>query len=233
MPRLFPLICVGLIAALAGCGAPVAPGGNAPHLSPEQAASSFFDVVARVEPVAEDQCRQRTVGVNCDFEIEVDGNLRAAPNAFQSVNDAGQPVIIFTVAMIADAENADELAFVLGHETAHHILGHLSRQARNADAGADVFAEMATKNGGTARDVAQAREIGAEIGARVYSKTFELEADELGTIIALRAGYDPLRGAGFFTRLPDPGDRFLGSHPPNAERLAVVRATVRRMGPAG
>ena len=36
-------------------------------------------------------------------------------------------------------------------------------------------------------------------------------------------------GTGFFDRLPDPGDRFLGTHPPNAERKAVVAATVRQM----
>jgi hypothetical protein len=34
------------------------------------------------------------------------------------------------------------------------------------------------------------------VGARRYSKAFELEADALGTVIAARAGYDPLRGCG-------------------------------------
>lgn len=37
--------------------------------------------------------------------------------------------------------------------------------------------------------------------------------------------YDPLRGAEFFTRIPDPGNRFLGTHPPNAARLETVRRT--------
>ncbi|MFN4204725.1 MAG: peptidase M48, partial [Tabrizicola sp.] len=40
---------------------------------------------------------------------------------------------------------------------------------------------------------------------------------------------DPVRGSGFFDRLPDPGDKFLGSHPPNAQRKAQVAATVRRL----
>ena len=59
---------------------------------------------------------------------------------------------------------------------------------------------------------------------------FELEADELGTVIAVRAGYNPLIGAGFFTKIPDPGDKFLGTHPPNGDRLAVVRRTAAQLG---
>jgi hypothetical protein len=66
------------------------------------------------------------------------------------------------------------------------------------------------------------------MAARSYSKDFELQADALGAEIALVAGYDPLRGTAFFDRLPDPGDKFLGSHPPNAARKAQAAATVRR-----
>jgi predicted Zn-dependent protease len=67
------------------------------------------------------------------------------------------------------------------------------------------------------------------VAARGYSREFELEADALGAEIAWTAGFDPVRGTGFFDRLPDPGDRFLGTHPPNAERKATVAAAVRRM----
>lgn len=203
---------------------------SGPELSASQAATNFIEVVRNVEPVAEQVCRRNAAGINCDFLIVVDRNARAGPNAFQSLDEAGRPVVIFTVAMIAQARNGDELAFVLGHEAAHHIAGHLSRQAANAAAAAEIFAQMATSTGGTASDVASAKEIGAAVGARSYSMEFELEADGLGTIIAVRAGYDAERGAAYFTRIPDPGNRFLGSHPPNAARIEVVRDTARRMG---
>ena len=39
---------------------------------------------------------------------------------------------------------------------------------------------------------------------------------------AHEAGYDPRIGALYFARIPDPGDRFLGTHPPNADRQRVV-----------
>ena len=127
--------------------------------------------------------------------------------------------------MINSVRNADELAFVMGHEASHHIMGHLGRMQQNAAVGAVIFSGLASMSGASAANVRTAEEFGAAVGARTYSKDFELEADALGTIITARAGYNPLRGAEFFTRIPDPGDRFLGTHPPNASRLDTVRRT--------
>ena len=221
-----------LAVMLAGCEvtAPM-PGPAAPGLSAEAAARSFVEVVRTVEPVAEAECRRlAATGTNCDFVIRVDRDPRAAPNAYQSLGPDGKPVITFTVALIATAANADEMAFVLGHEAAHHIAGHLARQARDAATGAAIMAGLATMAGASPADVDSAQRLGAAVGARSYSREYELEADRLGTIIVARAGYDPIRGAGYFATIPDPGDRFLGTHPPNAERLAVVRATALQPG---
>jgi predicted Zn-dependent protease len=113
----------------------------------------------------------------------------------------------------------------MAHEAAHHIENHLDQQRRNATLGAVVFGQLAGVTGGGNDAIRTAQELGAAVGARTYSKDFELEADRLGTIIAARAGYDPVRGADFFFRVPDPGDRFLGTHPANAERVQVVHQT--------
>ena len=198
---------------------------SAPTQSVDAAARSFIRVVRTVEPVAERECRTRTTGVNCDFNIVVDDRPGQPANAFQTIDKQGRPVVAFTLALIADARNEDELAFVLGHETAHHIAGHIGRQQQNAVAGAVIFSGLATLSGGDSSAVESAQRLGAQVGARTYSKNFELEADALGTVITKRAGYDPLRGAQFFARIPDPGDRFLGTHPPNSSRLEVVRKT--------
>ncbi len=219
------------VAALAfsGCTAPVARApdvGAVDRLPARQAARMFAQVVQTVEPVAESECRSRTRGVNCDFHIVVDDRPDQPPNAFQTLDRTGRPVIAFTVALIADARNADELAFVMGHEAAHHIEGHIARQGQNAVAGAILAGGLAVLLGGDQVLVDTVQRAGARVGARSYSKAFELEADALGTLITHRAGYDPLKGAVFFSRIPDPGDRFLGTHPPNAQRLETVRATV-------
>ncbi|WP_109466611.1 M48 family metallopeptidase [Albibacillus kandeliae] len=204
--------------------------GDDGRLSTQEAMRNFSEVVGRVEPVAEQECRKDAPQLNCDFLIQLDKRRSAPENAYQSLDENGRPVITFTLALITGTENADELAFVLSHEAAHHIRDHLARQRRNAEAGAVVFAGLATLTGGTEADVANAQKLGAAVGARTYSKEFELEADELGTIIAYRAGFNPLIGANYFTRIPDPGDRFLGTHPPNAERIATVKRTARRLG---
>lgn len=198
--------------------------GNVP-LRARQAAQRFIAVVETVEPVAERECRARTRGLNCDFLIVVDDRPGQAPNAFQTLDRAGRPVVAFNLALIATVRNSDELAFIMGHETAHHILNHIARQRDSATAGAVIFGGLASITGGDARAIETAQRIGASVGARTYSKDFELEADELGTIISARAGYDPIRGSQFFTRIPDPGNRFLGTHPPNSQRAEIVRRT--------
>lgn len=197
----------------------------APAAAPATRVQTFAAVVDRVAPVAEAECRRRAPGANCDFRIVVDARPNQPPNAFQTLDDDGRPIVAFTLGLIAEARNADELAFVMGHEAAHHIAGHIPRQQANAAAGALVFAGLAVLTGGDANAVRSAQEIGAAVGARAYSKDFELEADALGTVITHQAGFDPVRGAAFFDRIPDPGDRFLGTHPPNADRIATVRRT--------
>ncbi|WP_135501199.1 M48 family metallopeptidase [Roseovarius aestuariivivens] len=221
------------LALLTACEVTTAPTGPAQPGQPQARTVSapngsqlnrFRQVVARVEPEAERYCRARTGrGTNCDFNIVIDDRRGQPPNAFQTLDRNGRPIIAFTLALIADTRNSDELAFVLSHEAAHHIAGHIPRQRQNAAAGAILLGGLATLAGAGASTVDAATNIGASVGARSYSKDFELEADALGTVIARRSGYDPVRGAAYFTRIPDPGDRFLGTHPPNAQRIETVR----------
>ena len=190
------------------------------RVSSGTAIANFRSVVATVEPVAERECRRRAPDLNCDFAIIVNRDPRLPPNAFQTIDRSGRPIIGFTQALIRDARNRDELAFIMGHEAAHHIARHLTKQRQNAIGGAVAGGIIAATLG---LDVRNGQELGGTLGARVYSKENELEADALGTVIAKKAGFDPVKGAQFFNRIPDPGDRFLGTHPPNAERFRTVR----------
>lgn len=231
-----PLIAA-LVLSLAGCvtvAAPPVPVGPDPALDPVNQAAraqalTFLQVVAAVEPVAERVCRSRAAVRSCDFRIVVDDRPGQPPNAFQTVDNRGRPVVGFTLALIADARNADELAFVLGHEAAHHIAGHIPRRQEQAMSGALLAGVLAQANGLSPDEIRAAQDLGAVVAARSYSREFELEADAMGAEIAFIAGFDPVLGSGFFDRLPDPGDKFLGSHPPNAQRKAQVEATVLRL----
>ena len=96
-------------------------------------------------------------------------------------------------------------------------------------AGALIFGALASLGGAGQAGVQTAQDLGANVGARTYAKDFELSADRLGTVISHSAGYDPVRGSQYFSRIPDPGNRFLGTHPPNAARVQVVKETAARL----
>ena len=221
------LVIAGLV--LSGCVATTqAPQGTRTvtpiNASPDTAAGSRFEsVIAQVEPVAERMCRVRLPGGNCDFLIQVDTRPNQPMNAFQTLDRNGRPILAFNLALIAGVRNADELAFVVSHEAAHHIAAHIPRQQQSAATGAVLLGGLAAITGAGSAGIEAALDVGATVGARTYSKDFELEADALGTVIAKRSGFDPVRGAEFFSQIPDPGNVFLGTHPPNAERVATVR----------
>ncbi|MEM8869790.1 MAG: M48 family metallopeptidase [Pseudomonadota bacterium] len=231
------LLFVSVALALTGCtittGTAPAPTSGQPRqevrtVSNTTATRNFRAVVRRVEPVAEQVCRERGNNRNCDFRIIIDPNTRLAPNAYQTLDRNGRPVIGFTQSLIAQARNQDELAFILGHEAGHHIKRHIPRSQRSAVTGAILGGLAGGIFGGDAgAEVGQ--RFGGTVGARRYSKEFELQADDMGTRIAHRAGYNPVRGARYFNRIPEPGNGFLASHPPNADRIAQVRRTAAKI----
>lgn len=235
-------LSVLLGAALAACGPayqiPVAPvqGQPVPVVAPTAAgparsyASARADwnrVVARVEPAAERICREEAPGQPrdyCDFRIRLMEDPGAPPNAFQTIGDDGRPLVVMTSSLLADTRNADEIAFVLSHETGHHIAGHIARQRTNVALGALILGTLAQAAGGEGGFASEAADLGAFVGSRTYSQTFELEADTLGAYIAARAGFDPDRGALMFARMPvATGPASLWStHPPSPQRLSTV-----------
>ena len=233
MKRLLIVACLALSACIdvsqpAPVSGPPLPQAG-PALSPDRAARNFAVVVSRMEPVIEQECRASGIRSNCDFRIVVDDRPNQPPNAYQTLGKNGRPIIAFTLGLIAEARNADELAFVMGHEAAHHIEQHIPRQQQEALTGAIILGGLTAATGGDQAAIQSAQRIGGTLGARRYAKEYELEADALGTVLAWRAGYDPERGAAFFTRIPDPGNRFLGTHPPNASRIDTVRRTLARL----
>jgi len=229
MPTFRPLAALLAALALQACVAPSPPlAPTAPRA--DGAAERFIAVSNRIEPVAEALCRSLRRGpANCDIQIAVDDRPGLEPNAFQTIDGSGRPYVVFTLSLIELAGSADELAFVMGHEAAHHIAGHIPRREESARTGAILAGVLASVSGLSTEEVRQAQGIGASIGAQRYSQDFELEADALGAEITLRAGFDPVKGTAFFDRLPDPSKGFLNTHPPNAMRKQVVAETVRRL----
>lgn len=189
-----------------------------------------IEVTRRMEPVAEQVCRAQTPRQNCDFEFLVNRDPRSGVNAFQTINpNNGRPVVILTVGLIRSVRNADELAFVIGHEAAHHIAQHIQQQEAAAQAGAQIFGASAQQQGASRDEIIAAAQQGAFVGFRQFSQRAELEADSLGTQITCLAGFDALAGSRFFAQLSDPEAGVFSTHPPTAARIRIVEETAAQL----
>ena len=249
-----PFAAVLVAVALAGCAdaprgpvyepAPVVAAPQPPR--PAAGASrggtvaAYRAAAARVEPVAEAMCRDADTGRSrryCAFDFRLVDDPRLGPNAFQTVGSDGTPIVAMTMQLVAETQNADEIAFILGHEAAHHISDHIAKSQTQAAAGALVLGTLAGLGNASDATIRDMMNIGASLGGRVYSQSYELEADSLGAYIAARAGYDPVRGAVVFTRPAlAGGGGLLSTHPASAQRQSVVAGTaaeIRRQQAAG
>lgn len=227
MPR-FWSFCLFIFVLLAGCAS--LPNQNAvtTNATSGPTEEEFRDIVGRLAPVVQGTCERLSIVENCSIRLYVADAPADNANAFQSVDRRGRPFVLVTRPLLAEIRNEDEIALVLAHEAAHHILNHLQRQRDDSSKGATVLAQAATRDGGSRREIREARRVGALVGARLFAQEYELQADALAALILRDAGFDPLRGAEFFKRIPDPGNHALNTHPSNAARLTVVRDAVLR-----
>ena len=70
------------------------------------------------------------------------------------MNEEGQPILGFTMTLLTDMYNADEIAFVIGHEAAHHILSHIDRQKGSSiDAACNLSAAFDGRSSGGGREI--------------------------------------------------------------------------------
>lgn len=227
---------VAILASVSGCVAPRVP--EPQVIEPVNEADSvqtsgnglreadFIRVVRRIGPYAQKLCLEAASHKSCDFLIVMDDRPHQPANAFQFLTAERRPVIAVTIPLLDEVQNDDELAFVIGHEAAHHIAGHLQQQSDTAYQGAMLGGFTAAILGADAEAIEAAQDIGAFVGSRQFSKSHEIEADQLGAQIAIMAGFDPELGVAYFTRIPDPGQKFLGSHPSNEERIKAVQESI-------
>ena len=212
-----------------------------PARSQSRALSDFRRAAPRVGVQARAFCREerpRAAARDCDFQIKLIDDPKAPPNAYQTIGKDGRPLIVLTISLLAQTGSADEIAFVLSHEAGHHIAGHLGKQQTQQMLGALVLGGLVAASGaGSSQAIEDAINIGAALGGRAYSQTYELEADTLGAFIAARAGYDPERGSLLFARPAlSGGGGLLSTHPASPQRLATVQratAEIRRQQAAG
>ena len=117
----------------------------------------------------------------------------------------------------------DEIAFILGHEMAHIIQGHvMERMISNS-------AIAAASRAAPIRDVltASLRELGIKFLETAYSQDQESEADRLGVRLAISAKYDPHGAIRVLSRIAEFEDKsklgnYFSSHPACNARIRNI-----------
>lgn len=110
-----------------------------------------------------------------------DLNAFAAPGGY----------VIITKGLYRRMQNESQLAGVLGHEVAHVVKKHhlkVLQKQQLLNIGAGLLGEKYGKDNQTVEKVIGS---GAEIMARGLDKDAEYEADRMGMVLAIRAGYEP------------------------------------------
>ena len=126
--------------------------------------------------------------------------------------------------LIANAENASELAGVMAHEINHVVARHSTEQI-SRQYGLSVLAGLVLgQNPGAVSQIAAQIVAGGALAR--FSREAEREADALGIKAMHAAGYDPRGMAAMFRVLQahsksDPGrvEQFFATHPTTEERI--------------
>lgn len=109
-----------------------------------------------------------------------DLNAFAAPGGY----------VLITKGLYQQLNNEAQLAGILGHEIAHIVQKHqlkVLQKQQLVNIGADLITDKLSKGNKLAQ---KAIGSGAEISARSLDKEAEYEADRMGVVLAVRAGYD-------------------------------------------
>ena len=147
-------------------------------------------------------------------------------NAYAQLQN-NQRYIILTNGFITQFGNdPDVMAAVLGHELAHHQLGHTQPDyAKNRDAAIDVTSQALGMiasyfipfSGLVVGNAAKGMGL-------TWSRNDERSADEMGMQWAMQAGYSPCGSYRFAAQMNALGEgaaiTFLSTHPGNNERMA-------------
>lgn len=166
-------------------------------------------------------------------EVPINYEKNESPNAwvkFQSQNNFSVHV---TAGLMKILNSEDEIAGVLGHEIGHVKLGHYNQGVGRA-VGWAVAGNLLGRIGGLAGIIAQgAGQIGMNLAESGFSRGQEVEADDYGTELLKRAGYDPY---GLYRAMKAFADNKyvtqpngFNSHPPTERRLQHLQEKAKEV----
>ena len=138
--------------------------------------------------------------------------------------------VVFYTGILPICANEDGIAAVMGHEIAHAFAKH--GQERMTQGYAAQLGGLAVALG-TANKSEESKQIwniaygvGSQLGMLKYSRVHETEADKLGMVFMIMAGYQPKEAVNVWIRMSQLGGEqppeFLSTHPSNQTRIRTL-----------
>ena len=156
-------------------------------------------------------------------ELPINFENDSEPNAWVIFRDENNYSVHVTSGLMQLLESESEIAGVLGHEVGHVRLGHY-----NNDILLDTARIMMNTNSEKGDSLAAAvGNINLELRESSFSREQETEADEYGSKLLIKAGYDSLGLYNAMKRFADNGmlndKNGFNSHPSGSARLAHLK----------
>lgn len=140
--------------------------------------------------------------------------------------------VVFYTGILPIAKNEDGIAAIMGHEVAHAFARHgaerMSTGMLQQAGGLAVALSTANKSPEQRQMWMQAYGIGSQLGVMLpFSRKHETEADKLGVVFMIMAGYDPKESVNVWVRMGQHAQKsgaqtppeFLSTHPSNQTRI--------------
>lgn len=161
-------------------------------------------------------------------EVPINYEENDAPNAWVKFQSEKNYSVHVTKGLMKILNTEEEIAGVLGHEIGHVRLGHYSKGVSRA-VGWAVAGNLLGRIGGWGGIAAQAAgSVGSKLIESGFSREQEVEADDYGTELLKKAGYDSY---GLYNAMNEfKNHKFVtqpdgfNSHPPTERRLQHLQA---------
>ncbi len=143
---------------------------------------------------------------------------------------------VFYTGIMPIAKNEDGVAAIMGHEVAHAFARHgaerMSTGMLSQAGGVGVALATGNEDPQQQQIWMTAYGIGSQLGQLKFSRTHETEADKLGVVFMIMAGYNPSESVNVWVRMSQqPGaenapPEFLSTHPSNQTRIKELTAWI-------
>jgi predicted Zn-dependent protease len=139
--------------------------------------------------------------------------------------------VVFYTGILPVAKNRDGIAAIMGHEIAHAFAKHGQERMSSSQlqqlGGLAIDYGTEKKNERDRKIWNAAYGLGSKVGMLKFSRRHETEADKLGMVFMIMAGYNPEEAVNVWIRMSQLGKsktpEFLSTHPSNKTRIQTLR----------